>query len=64
MNFEAVIEGTGPKILPGARPILKLLFEESCGREFLSRSHLDHIPEVKLKEWMRLFEPPSPDELE
>ena len=23
-----------------------------------------HIPEVKLKEWMRLFEPPSPDELE
>jgi predicted kinase len=23
-----------------------------------------HIPEVKLKEWMRLFEPPSPDELD
>jgi predicted kinase len=22
-----------------------------------------HIPELKLKEWMRLFEPPSPDEL-
>ena len=21
-----------------------------------------HIPEIKLKEWMRLFEPPSPDE--
>lgn len=23
-----------------------------------------HIPGVKLKEWTRLFEPPSPDELE
>lgn len=23
-----------------------------------------HIPEAKLKEWLRLFEPPSPDELE
>jgi predicted kinase len=23
-----------------------------------------HIPEVELKEWLRLFEPPSPDELE
>jgi predicted kinase len=23
-----------------------------------------HIPEAKLKEWIRLFEPPSPDELE
>jgi predicted kinase len=22
-----------------------------------------HIPEIKLKEWMHLFEPPSPDEL-
>jgi predicted kinase len=42
----------------------ELLLERLRRRNSESRGSSFVIPEVRLKEWMRLFEPPSPDELE
>ena len=40
----------------------ELLLERIKARNVQLPSGAFHIPEVKLKEWMRVFEPPSPDE--
>lgn len=42
----------------------ELLLERIKARNAQLPAGTFHIPVVKLKEWMRLFEPPSPDELE
>jgi predicted kinase len=41
----------------------ELLLERIKGRNVQLPSGAFHIPEGKLKEWMRLLEPPSPDEI-
>ena len=40
-----------------------LLFERSRARNAQLPPGTFHIPEARLKEWVLLFEPPSPDEL-
>lgn len=42
----------------------ELLLERIKARNVQLPPGTFHIPEVKLREWMRLFEPPSPDEFE
>jgi predicted kinase len=42
----------------------ELLLERIKARNAQLPAGTFHIPEAKLKEWMRLFEPPSPDELD